>query len=60
MTAPILIFPDWKKEFHVHADVSSISLGTILSHPGEGELDHTISFTSRNLSTTRKNYTMKK
>ena len=28
-TAPILIFPDWKKEFHVHANASSIALGIV-------------------------------
>ena len=27
VTAPILVFPDWKKEFHVHVDVSCIALG---------------------------------
>jgi hypothetical protein len=27
----ILIFPDWNKNFHVHVDASSITLGAILS-----------------------------
>jgi hypothetical protein len=49
VTAPILIFPHWKKEFHVHVDMSSIDLGVVLSHPGEGELDHPIAFSSRKL-----------
>jgi hypothetical protein len=53
----ILIFPDWKKEFHVHVDASSIALGTILSHLGEGDIYHPISFSSRLLSTTKNNYT---
>jgi hypothetical protein len=34
VTTPILIFPYWKKEFHVHVDASSISLGAVLSYPG--------------------------
>jgi hypothetical protein len=55
---PILIFPDWKKEFHVHVDVSSIYLGVVSSHPREVELDHPISFPSRKLSIAEKNYTM--
>jgi hypothetical protein len=42
--ALILIFPDWKKEFHVHMDASSIDLGVVLSQPGEGELYHPIAF----------------
>ena len=31
VTAPILVFPDWKKEFHVHVDASCIALGIILA-----------------------------
>jgi hypothetical protein len=54
---PILIFLDWGKEFHVHVDASSIDLGTILYHPGEGDIDHPIAFASRNSSTTKKNCT---
>jgi hypothetical protein len=30
---PIMMFPYWKKEFHVHVDTSSIALGAMLSHP---------------------------
>jgi hypothetical protein len=38
VTVPILVFPDWKKEFHVHVDASSISLNAVLAHLGEGEV----------------------
>ena len=31
VTAPILVFLDWKKIFHVHVDASSIALGIILA-----------------------------
>ena len=31
VTAPILVFPDWKKEFHVHVDASCIAMGVVLT-----------------------------
>jgi hypothetical protein len=55
--APILVFPYWRNEFYVHVDVSSIALGEVLEQPGEGDIDHTLSFSSRKLSTTEFNYT---
>jgi len=55
--APILVFPDWKNEFHVHVDASSIALGAVLAQEGEGEIDHPVDFSSRNLSTAENNYT---
>jgi hypothetical protein len=33
VNAPILIFPYWKNEFHVHMDASSPALVVILYHP---------------------------
>ena len=60
VTAPILVFPDWKKPFHVPVDASSIALGIILAQPGEGGTDHPIAFASRKLSLAEKNYTTTK
>jgi hypothetical protein len=57
VTAPILVFPDWSKEFHVHIDVSSIALGVVLAQPGEGDIDHMLDFSKRKLSTVEINYT---
>ena len=34
VTAPILGFLDWKKEFHVHVDASCIALGAVLTKSG--------------------------
>ena len=58
--ASILVFPDWKKPFHVHVDASSIALGIILAQPGEGGIDHPIAFARRKLSSTERNYTTTK
>jgi hypothetical protein len=54
---PILVFPDWSKEFNVHVDASSIALGAVLAQPGAGDIDHPITFVSRKISTYERNYT---
>jgi len=56
VTSPILVFLDWKREFHVHVDASCIALGVVLKQAGGGELDHPITFTRRRLSMAEKNY----
>jgi hypothetical protein len=55
--APILIFPDWSKLFHVHVDALSIAPGTILSQPGEGNTNHLVYFSSQNLADVERNHT---
>ena len=52
VTTLILVFLDWKKEFHVHVDASFIELGGFLAYLGEGGLDHPIVFSSMNFLTT--------
>jgi len=56
VTMSILVFPNWKKEFHVHVNVSFIALGAVLTQVSRGELDHPIRFASRRLSKVEKNY----
>jgi hypothetical protein len=55
VTMPILVFPDWEKEFHVHVDASSIVLGEIWTQPEEGDIDHPMEFASRKLSDLEQN-----
>jgi hypothetical protein len=57
VTPPILVFPNWSKSFHVHVDASSIALGEVLAQTGEGDIDHPLVFSSKNISTTEINYT---
>jgi hypothetical protein len=54
-TAPILVFLDWEKTFHIHVDTSTIALGAILAQPGAGELDHPMQFARRKLSESEQN-----
>ena len=57
VTAPILVFPDGSKEFHMHVDAYSIALGVVLARLRAGDIDHPLAFASRNLSTIEINYT---
>lgn len=56
VSAPILLFPDLKKEFHVHVDASFIALSEVLTKAGEREIDHPIVFATKMLSKAEKNY----
>jgi len=56
VTTPILVFPDWKKEFHVPLDVSCIALGFVLTQPGVGDIDHLIGLTSWKIYKVERNY----
>jgi hypothetical protein len=40
----------------VHVDTSSIAIGVVLAQPGEGYIDHSIYFASRNFFESKKNY----
>jgi hypothetical protein len=54
-STPNLIFLNWKHNFHVHVDASSIPLDITLVYPNEGDIDHPISFLATNYPTQRKN-----
>ena len=56
-SVPILVHPDWDKQFHVHINASSFALGAALAQPDDTTVDHPVYFTSRKLSNAEKNYT---
>lgn len=58
VTTPILVFPYCKKEFHVHVETSNIMLGTMLTEPGESNIDHRRAFVSRKLLKEENNYSI--
>lgn len=55
-SAPILVFPKWDIEFHVHVDASCIVLGVLLTQEGAEGIDHLITLARRRLSKAEKNY----
>ena len=55
-TAPILVTPDWTKEFYVYVDASNVALGSVLSQKDTKKHDHPIYFASRQLVAAEKNY----
>jgi len=59
-SAPILVFPKWDVEFHVHVDASCVALGSLLTQEGAEGVDHLIAFVSRILSKEEKNYSTTK
>lgn len=55
-SAPILVFPKWDVEFHVHVDASCIVLGVVLTQEGTEVMDHPMTFDSQRLSKVENNY----
>ncbi len=56
--APILRTPDWNKPFLVYYDASGEAVGSTLSQLDENGHDHPIHFTSGQLTSVEKNYTV--
>lgn len=56
VTVPLIVLPNWNKEFRVHLDASCIALGAMLTQPGTSVIGHPIAFVRRKLSQGEKNY----
>jgi hypothetical protein len=56
--APILVPPNWDKDFDVYVDASNVAIGSILSQKDNDKHDHPIYFASRQLNAAEKNYSI--
>ena len=58
LSDPILIYPDFEKEFIVRTDASTQGIGAVLLQVEEDKLEHPICCISRTLSPPEKNYSV--
>lgn len=58
VSAPILAYLDWEKEFHVHVVTSNYAIDATLVQVGVQGLDHPIFFANRLLSRAERNYNL--
>jgi hypothetical protein len=54
---PILISPNWTKEFHVHIEASTTTIRVVLTHGQDNNVDLPIYYVGRFLNQVEKNYT---
>jgi hypothetical protein len=50
VSAPILVPPNWDKDFDVYVDASNVAIGSILSQKDDSQHDHPIYFASHQLN----------
>jgi hypothetical protein len=58
--APVLIPPNWDKDFEVYVDASNFAIRSVLSQKDEKRKDRPIYFTNRQLSAAKRNYSLTK
>ena len=56
ITAPVLIYPDFKKRFRITTDASDVGISAILSQVDEFGNDRPICYASRTLQAAERNY----
>lgn len=56
-STPVLLYPDWNKQSHVHTDALNVSLGVVLAQTRDKNIDYPIYFVNKKLSTIERNYT---
>ena len=58
MTKPILCYPDFEREFHIHTDASKFGLGAVLTQTDESGKEKVIMYLSRTLNKAERQYTV--
>lgn len=53
---PILVYPNWSKEFHISVDASNFFIRATLAQAGTEGLDHPIFFAGRLAFENKRNY----
>ena len=57
---PILIYPDFSKEFIVQTDASDFGLGVVLAQLDDEKREHVVTYAIQNLKKAERNYTVTK
>ena len=58
MKAPIVIFPDFKRDFILLTDASTNAIGAVLGQLGEDGKEHAIAYFSKTLNKAQRNYSV--
>ncbi len=56
ITAPVLMYPNFEKEFILYTDASKIALGAILHQVGKDGKEHVITYENKTLGPAEQNY----